>query len=74
MSDNYHTPDWLKTMFLHWCDPCPFNPDPTHDGLQEDWTGCDVFVNPPYSHPSPWVDKAIETAITNRLEGAHIEL
>ena len=30
------------------------------DGLQQDWGGCLVYMNPPFSKPAPWVEKFIE--------------
>lgn len=60
MNDNYPTPKWLLDIFKGFYDPCPLqeaNPL-IIDGLKEEW---DVknYVNPPYSNPSPWVNKAI---------------
>ena len=61
--DNYTTDSWLKwDLFEGWFDPCPFNPDQAHtgvDGLAIDWEDR-TFVNPPYSNPLPWVKKAIQ--------------
>ena len=57
--DNWGTPDWLMDMFSDWFDPCPFNPNPTMDGLTIDWKD-KTYVNPPYSSPLKWVEKAIE--------------
>ena len=47
-------------MFEDWFDPCPLNPNPILDGLTLDWPN-KTYVNPPYSNPLPWVEKAIET-------------
>jgi hypothetical protein len=58
-SDNYATPSWIMSMFEGWYDPCPLNPNPTVDGLKEDWKD-KTYVNPPYSNPLPWVLKSIE--------------
>lgn len=63
MSDSYATDKWILSMFEHWYDPCPlnpsFNPLIDVDGLETSW-GMQTFVNPPYSNPLPWVEKAIE--------------
>lgn len=48
-------------MFDGYWDPCPFNPDPTVDALEQSWYHNYIFVNPPYSNPKPWVRKAIDT-------------
>ena len=56
--DDYKTPDWILNMFKDWFDPCPLHA--THlTGLEIAW-GFKTFVNPPYSNPLPWVEKAIE--------------
>ena len=57
--DNYKTDKWIMGMFQDWYDPCPFNENPEIDGLSIDWKD-KTFVNPPYSNPLPWVEKAIE--------------
>ena len=57
--DNWGTPDWLMDVFSDWFDPCPFNSNPEIDGLKLDWKD-KTYVNPPYSNPLKWVDKAIE--------------
>lgn len=56
MKDNYKTPDWLMEVFEHYDDPCPLNAD--FNGLKEEWASKN-YVNPPYSNPLPWVEKAI---------------
>lgn len=57
--DNYKTPQWLLNVFEGWFDPCPLNDNPEVDGLTIDWVN-KTYVNPPYSKPLPWVEKAIE--------------
>ncbi len=58
-NDNYPTDKWIKDMFEDWFDPCPLNDNPEIDGLKISWKD-KTFVNPPYSHPLGWIDKAIE--------------
>ena len=58
-TDSYESEPWILEMFKGWHDPCPYNDNPTLDGLSVEW-GRKVFVNPPYSNPLPWVEKAIE--------------
>ncbi len=59
--DNWATPKWVMEIFKDWYDPCPLNPTPKVDGLRRimEWED-KTFVNPPYSNPLPWVEKAIE--------------
>ncbi|MCL2135765.1 MAG: phage N-6-adenine-methyltransferase [Candidatus Bathyarchaeota archaeon] len=59
-NDEYQTPSWVKQgLFANWFDPCPLNSGaPLQDGLAIDWVDY-TFVNPPYSQPLPWVEKAI---------------
>lgn len=60
MTDNYTTPDWLMKIFEDWFDPCPISTGKLRkfDGLGS-WKD-KTFVNPPYSNPMPWVERAIE--------------
>lgn len=62
-NDDYATPVWiLKGIFEWWFDPCPLKGRTKLDelnGLRVDWQP-HTFVNPPYSDPSPWIDKAIK--------------
>ena len=58
MSDNWETPKWVMRVFKGWYDPCPLQLTPTIDGLKSDWD-TPAFVNPPYSNPMPWVERAI---------------
>ena len=60
-NDEYATPDWIKNgLFAGWFDPCPLsNGLVDQDGLTSEWKGDKVFVNPPYSRPLPWIEKAI---------------
>lgn len=57
-NDNYATDICIMELFDGWFDPCPLNPDYTINGLDIDWKD-KTYVNPPYSKPLPWVDKAI---------------
>lgn len=64
--DNYKTDQWILDLFPDYYDPCPlnydFDPENHLDGLKITWNWNDysgVFVNPPYSNPLPWVQKAI---------------
>lgn len=66
--DNYQTDQWILDLFPNFYDPCPlFGYNSSHlvgyDGLTTTWDYADydgVFVNPPYSNPKPWVEKAIQ--------------
>jgi phage N-6-adenine-methyltransferase len=69
--DEYYTPRWvfetLNVKFdLDVCAPikgshanAPFWFYEEIDGLAQRWHG-NVWMNPPYSNPTPWVDKFIE--------------
>lgn len=61
MSDDWGTPDWIMKLFEAWFDPCPLDPQWTRSGLDLPWGKYhdQIFVNPPYSNPKPWVKKAI---------------
>jgi len=68
MSDKYETDPWINAMFPHnkWYDPCPIDWTPDMpSGLDLTWSremhvdDLGIFVNPPYSNPLPWVEKAI---------------
>lgn len=63
MSDNYHTPAWIKGLFPNYFDPCPYDPEwdeTKYNGLTDEWYGSHIFINPPYSNPKPWVERAIQ--------------
>ena len=57
--DTYASPSWLLSVFEGWFDPCPLNDVPAFDGLKIPWK-LRTYVNPPYSDPLPWVEKAIQ--------------
>ncbi len=63
-SDDYRTDQWILNLFPNFFDPCPFKGiHLKHNGLHMSWNYADydgVFVNPPYSNPKPWVEKAIQ--------------
>ena len=58
-TDNWQTPKWLMKVFSEFYDPVPPNYD-------KDYMSTDVadkrqiYINPPYSNPLPFVLKAIE--------------
>jgi hypothetical protein len=57
-SDDYRTDEWILDLFAGFQDPCPFQAD--FNGLDPSFSwGPRCFVNPPYSKPGPWVDRAI---------------
>jgi len=68
--DNWATPlslyNELDKEFNFLDDPCPLYPDWTEDGLKREW-GLRTFVNPPYSKPRPWIEKAIEESEKGKL-------
>ena len=66
MTDNYETDEWLMSMFNDYYDPCPLNDTPETDGLVTEWHN-KTFVNPPYSKPLKWVEKAIEESKKGKL-------
>jgi hypothetical protein len=62
-TDDWQTPFWLLRMFAGWYDPCPLN---GKGGLVATWRD-PTFVNPPYSDPMPWVQKAVYEAGLGKL-------
>ena len=61
--DNWSTPkevyDALNAEFHFNDDPCPlFGSDNGGEGLLRE-SGTSVFMNPPYSKPEPWCEKAV---------------
>ena len=57
-NDNYATDSCIIQLFDTWFDPCPLNENPKLDGLKIEWED-KTYVNPPYSKPLPWIEKAI---------------
>jgi len=68
-NNNYATPEYLyQALHMEFdfnLDPCPlnavFNPEVDVDGLKLDWTDKRVFVNPPWSSITPWVQKGLNS-------------
>ncbi|MEM2107850.1 MAG: DNA N-6-adenine-methyltransferase [Candidatus Bathyarchaeia archaeon] len=61
-NDDVATPRWIYDgLFRGWFDPCPLRAA-NWDGLAGEWAGDRIFVNPPYSNPLPWVERAIREA------------
>jgi hypothetical protein len=70
--DSWRTDKWILDLVGNSFDPCPLDEgfcqvgNVLFDGLEMDWFYCSldhnhhVFVNPPYSNPKPWVEKAIQ--------------
>ena len=71
-SDDYYTPKWIfdklaitfdldvaaPTGGCHWI-PATNYYDQQTNGLISDWHG-NVFMNPPFSKPQPWVNKFMQ--------------
>lgn len=76
-SDEWSTPasvfDMLDEEFHFDLDPCSTDENAKckrhftieQDGLQQDWGGCKVFCNPPYSQIGKWVEKAYRETRTD---------
>lgn len=74
-SDEWSTPqdfyDKLNNEFHFTLDPCATNENHksekyytlSDDGLNQDWRGETVFVNPPYSKIKDWVKKCYEEGL-----------
>ena len=63
MGDSWHTPTWLLDLIFggqEYFDPCAANPDGlrSFDGRGAWPTDKPVFLNPPYSDPGPWLERA----------------
>ena len=73
-SDDYYTPKWIfeklqitfdidvaaPTGGCHWI-PAKQHFDQQTNGLTSTWHG-NVFMNPPFSKPQPWVEKFMQHA------------
>jgi site-specific DNA-methyltransferase (adenine-specific) len=68
--DNWATPQavyaGLDAEFNFNYDPCPLNSYPDTDGLSIEW-GTRTYVNPPYSKPRPWIEKAIDESKKGKI-------
>ena len=78
-SDNWQTPIWLMNMFSGYHDPCPYGGYNTNrDDLEGEWEVMDhyrgIYVNPPYSDVTPWIDKAIRTHKRNMAIGIRVPI
>jgi hypothetical protein len=62
-NDNYATDESIMELFEDWFDPCPLSENWEEaggpDGLEINWKD-KTYVNPPYSKPLPWIEKAME--------------
>lgn len=58
-SDHWETPKDIYNYFIKkkYIDPCPFHSEV--DNLKNDLGGVNLFINPPYSNISEWVDYSI---------------
>lgn len=74
MSDEWYTPKWIfdgldltfdldVSSDVDGISMCPAKHKYTikDNGLQQNWIGT-VWMNPPYSKPTPWIEKFIEHA------------
>ena len=67
-TDSYNSEPWILKMFQQpeWFDPCPYDNNPNNDGLDIEWKD-KTYVNPPYSKPMPWIEKAIEESNKGKI-------
>lgn len=72
-SDNWATPqalyEALKDEFHFNDDPCPMIHDNSElflGGLAREW-GTSTFINPPYSNPGPFCQKAYEESLRGKV-------
>lgn len=65
-SDHWSTPKNIydRFMSLGFVDPCPLHSQ--KDNLKEDFGCIDLFINPPYSDITSWVDYAIKHVDINQ--------
>tara|TARA_Y100000361_G_scaffold75641_1_gene66912 strand:- start:1469 stop:1894 length:426 start_codon:yes stop_codon:yes gene_type:complete len=72
-SDDYPSDLWILEMFKGWYDPCPLLPKEDalmRNGLKTDWWNQrHIYVNPPYSEPHLWVEKALNELFKANMEG-----
>ena len=71
-SDDYPSDEWILEMFKGWFDPCPLVPkdELVSNGLNIDWWNKrHIYVNPPYSEPHLWVEKALMELFKANMEG-----
>ena len=68
-SDSHATPKAvyaaLDKEFHFNDDPCPLHGELIEDGLSREW-GTSVFLNPPYSKPAPWCERAYEESLKGK--------
>lgn len=59
-TDDWRTPSDIYKSYMDdgWIDPCPFQA--SFNGLEKDFHNAKLFVNPPYSDISSWVDWCIK--------------
>lgn len=60
--DDYETPQWILDIAFPegYFDPCPIHGKHGPDGRKIVWpTDKPVYINPPYSDPYPWVQRAV---------------
>ena len=65
-TDSYMSPEWILKMFEDWDDVVPINDNPEIDALKLEWKD-KTYVNPPYSKPLPFVEKAIEESKKGKM-------
>lgn len=71
-TDDYPSDQWILEMFKGWFDPCPLVPkdELVANGLEiEWWNKGHIYVNPPYSEPHKWVDKALDELFIANMNG-----
>jgi site-specific DNA-methyltransferase (adenine-specific) len=68
-TDDHATPkavyDLLNAEFHFNDDPCPLGGIALQDGLSRSW-GTSTFMNPPYSKPAPWCEKAYRESLQGK--------